>query len=576
MAAIHIGFVEESFKLCVGHDIFQNDGVAYSRRNWNGTAACGLSEAFQVILKSPDDALLTLDEQPVFHRKGMLPVYRMTADCSLPITLQHVGMVTGDDCLKYGDILLRSPATELESNVPAAIYVQVDVPDGTSAGVYTGSLCVYRSVGFSGEEKLEKLTFSIEVFECVFPKPEQRRFYLDLWQHPANIARKAEVPLWSDRHFTLLEPYLRLLADIGQRAITAIVSEIPWCGQAGFMEHRCTTDLYEYSMVRVFREENDCIRVDFSILERYIQLCYHCGFRTDSEIEVFGLVNIWRFDDYGYGGPAKDYPEAIRICVRERDGSYGYLSSVSEIDQYVQALEAYFKQNGRLKYVRVVADEPADIQRFRCSLEHLKKVAPGFRYKAAINHAEFVGEFLEQIDDFVPIYDCLIAENSVLQALRATMPEKRFLWYVCCVPAFPNFFIGSSLLEGRAVGALTYVEGLDGFLRWDFTVWNEEPRRDLRYPRFPCGDMNFVYPAGDMSPLLSLRYQALKRGLEDYELLVLLAERGHRDLAEELSAMIVKGKGLSEAADSVGDLLSLDFQDYSLVRRRALETLASS
>ena len=257
MAAIHMGLAEESFKLCVGHDIFQNDGSAYDRKTWQGTAARGMSEAFQVILKSAEPALLTLDEQTVFHRKGMLPVYRLAADCPLPVTLRHVGMVTGDDQLRYGDILLGNPAAELEAGTPAAVYIEVEVPYGMPAGAYTGTLCLYRSLGFSGEEKTETLSFGIEVFDYDFPAPENRRFYLDLWQHPASIARKAEVPLWSDRHFSLLEPYLRLLADLGQRAITAIVSEIPWCGQAGFMERRCTTDLYEYSMIRVFRRDED-------------------------------------------------------------------------------------------------------------------------------------------------------------------------------------------------------------------------------------------------------------------------------------------------------------------------------
>ncbi len=576
MAAIHMGLAEESFKLCVGHDIFQNDGSAYDRKTWQGTAARGMSEAFQVILKSAEPALLTLDEQTVFHRKGMLPVYRLAADCPLPVTLRHVGMVTGDDQLRYGDILLGNPAAELEAGTPAAVYIEVEVPYGMPAGAYTGTLCLYRSLGFSGEEKTETLSFGIEVFDYDFPAPENRRFYLDLWQHPASIARKAEVPLWSDRHFSLLEPYLRLLADLGQRAITAIVSEIPWCGQAGFMERRCTTDLYEYSMIRVFRRDDGGIRMDFSALDRYLQLCYQCGFRPDCEIEVFGLVNVWRFDEYGFGGPAEEYPEAIRIRVREQDGRYGYLTSDREIDQYIQALETHFRDSGRLEYVRIAADEPADTERFRRSLEHLKKTAPGFRYKAAINHAEFIGEFQDEIDDFVPIYDCLTAENAELRSMRSAMPEKRFLWYVCCCPAFPNFFISSSLLEGRAVGALTYAEGLDGFLRWDFTVWNEDPRRDLRYPRFPCGDMNFVYPAGDMSPFLSLRYQTLKRGLEDYELLAALGERGRDDLTGELLAMMVKGKGLAEAAASAGELLSLDFRDYASARRRALEALSSS
>ena len=573
MATVRIGFAEESFKLCVGHDIFQNDGVAYGRKTWNGVAANGLSEAFQLVIRTEEEAILTLDDNPVFHRKGMRPVYRIAVTSALPTALQHIGMVTGDDCLRYGDILLNQPSCELEADVPSAVYVRTEIPCGTPAGTYDGSVRLYRSYGFAVEQLVEELSFSVEVFACTVPPAQQRRFHLDLWQHPANIARRAEVPLWSDRHFTLMEPYLRALADLGQRAITAVVSEIPWCGQAGFMEHRYTTDLYEYSMVRVCHRADGSLSFDFSVLDRYIRTCFRCGFPTNSEIEVFGLINIWRFDDYGYGGPVEDYPEAIRIRVHETDGRYGYLSTATEIDAYVRALRDFFCAAGWLEQVRVVADEPADVDRFRGSLEHMMQIAPGFRYKAAINHAEFIEAFREQIDDFVPIYDCLVSQWGPLQELRAAMPGKRFLWYVCCIPDFPNFFIASALLEGRGVGALTYATGLDGFLRWNFTVWNRDPRQDLRYPRFPCGDMNFVYPAGDMTPLLSLRYRMLQRGLEDYELLTMLADRGQRALADELVAQLVK-KRSGEQAASAEELLNLDYAAYASVRRQLLETLS--
>ena len=573
--ALRFGLAEESFKLCTGHDIFQNDGAVYGRVHWRDAAACGLSMAFQAVVKSDVPALLVIGEQPAFHRRGITPVYRLEVSGPLPVTLRHIGMVTGDDCLQYGDILLSSPTVELEAAVPASVYVQVEVPPGTAPGPYTGQLRIWASVGFGEETEVETAVFETEVFAYTLPAPARRRFYLDLWQHPANIARHAEVPLWSDRHFALLEPYLRLLAELGQRAVTAIVSEIPWCGQAGFMEHRCTTDLYEYAMVRVFRQEDGALRFDFSVLERYIRLCFSCGFCPNSEIEVFGLVNIWHFEDQGFGGPSPAYPEPIRIRVREWDGHYAYLTEPEEIDGYIQALEHFFRERGWLAQVRVAADEPADTERFRRSMEHMKRIAPGFRYKTAINRAGFIREFQTDMDDFVPIYDCLTAEYETLRELRAAMPDKRFLWYVCCLPAFPNFFIGSHLLEGRAVGALTYAAGLGGFLRWDFTVWNEDPRRDLRYPRFPCGDMNFVYPAGDMTPLLSLRLQMLRRGAEDYELMAALKDAGQEEAVAEWLALTVRGGGLSAKADSADQLLSLDFRDYAQGRRRALELLST-
>lgn len=570
---MRIGMAAESFKLCTGHDIFRNDGGVYACKTHTGVAAYGLTDGFQLVLEPDQRGLLSVNTQPAFHRAGMLPVYRLAVTSPLRVELSHVGMVDGDDALRYGDILLSTPVVELEPQTPVAVYAAVTVPEGTPAGMYEGTVTLYRSLGFAAEEVVETLTFRTTVYDVVFPAPQERRFHLDLWLHPSNIARKAEAPLWSDRHFAVLAPYLRSLADLGQRAITVIASEIPWSGQAGFMEHRCNTDLYEYGMIAVSRRDDGSLQADFSVLDRYLALCYANGFRADSEIEVFGLINIWRFDEYGYGSPA-EYCEAVRIRVREADGRFGYLTEAAELDWYIQSVERYFAEKGLLPYVRVAADEPADLDRFRRSLEHIKSLAPGFRYKAAINHAEFIQAFADDIDDFVPIYDCLVSENEILRQLRRAMPDKRFLWYVCCVPAFPNTFIGSSLLEGRGLGLLTLFEGLDGFLRWNYTVWNADPRRDLRYPRFACGDMNFVYPAGDMTPLLSLRYLALKRGLEDYELLQLLNDRGETALVEQLLKTIVKGNGVADAPSTVEALLSLNAGDYEALRRQALTALS--
>lgn len=570
---MRIGIAAESFKLCVGHEIFRNDGGVYACKTHHGVAAVGLTDGFQLVLEADERALLSVNTQPAFHRAGMFPVYRLAVTGPLPVSLSHIGLVDGDDALRYGDILLTAPVVELEAKTPTAVYAEVSVPEGTPAGVYAGSVTLYRSLGFSAEEVVETLMFQTTVYDVAFPSPRERRFHLDLWLHPSNIARKAEAPLWSERHFAVLEPYLRSLAELGQRAITVIASEIPWSGQAGFMEHRCNTDLYEYGMIAVSRREDGSLQADFSVLDRYLHLCYASGFRADSEIEVFGLINIWCFDEYGYGSPA-DYCEAIRVRVCEADGRYAYLTKAEELDWYIQAIEQYFAQKDLLPYVRVAADEPADLERFRRSLEHIKALAPGFRYKAAINHAEFIEAFAGDIHDFVPIYTCLVSENAALRQLRDSMPHNRFLWYVCCVPAFPNTFIGSSLLEGRALGLLTLFEGLHGFLRWNYTVWNADPRRDLRYPRFACGDMNFVYPAGDMTPLLSLRYQALKRGLEDYELLQLLNDRGETALVQQLLKTVVKGNGIADAPNTVEALLSLNAEDYDALRRRALMALS--
>jgi hypothetical protein len=55
--------------------------------------------------------------------------------------------------------------------------------------------------------------------------------------------------------------------------------------------------------------------------------------------------------------------------------------------------------------------------------------------------------------------------------------------------------------------------GFDGFLRWAFNNWVEDPEVDSRYIRWPSGDTYFVYPDAQSS----IRFERLREGIQDYE-----------------------------------------------------------
>ena len=57
-------------------------------------------------------------------------------------------------------------------------------------------------------------------------------FHLDLWQFPSNVLERyndersrADIIAWSDKHFALLKPAYKLLADTGQKVITAHIKK---------------------------------------------------------------------------------------------------------------------------------------------------------------------------------------------------------------------------------------------------------------------------------------------------------------------------------------------------------------
>lgn len=95
------------------------------------------------------------------------------------------------------------------------------------------------------------------------------------------------------------------------------------------------------------------------------------------------------------------------------------------------------------------------------------------------------------------------------------------LWYLCCQPKFPNNFVSSPLIEGRLLGWITYLFQLDGFLRWNYCLWPSHPWTNLKWQTktWPVGDMYFVLPGHSGSPIETLRFEALRFGIQDYEIL---------------------------------------------------------
>ncbi|MGC9064306.1 MAG: DUF4091 domain-containing protein, partial [bacterium] len=262
------------------------------------------------------------------------------------------------------------------------------------------------------------------------------------------------------------------------------------------------------------------------------------------------------------------------------DGSYKYIKSVNELRDYIKALEQFFIEKRLIEKVRVVADEPGDLEMYSKRLSLLKEIAPSFRFKAAINHSEFIDRFKNEIDDFVPILPCVCEKWKEIERLKEET-KGRFLWYVCCWPPKPNTFISSPLVESRLIGILTAFIGFDGFLRWNYTVWPEKPRERIsyRYPHWKAGDTNFVYPSWNGGPILSLRYKNLKRGIEDFELISILkrTKKDSQALLEALWEKIFKTKNILDFSPSYNkraeELYSLDYKDYQAFKTAILEAL---
>ncbi len=538
--------------------------------------------AFQLILQSDLQYSVNVGRGEWISAKGrhLGPHERLRVAVSAPfeVKLQLEDLLTDDDEVLKADVLLNQSVREERANVPSAVWAEVRVPEDAQPGEYTVKVKLFSAMYGQDETMVAEAEIPLTVAEYVMPEAKDWKFYLDLWQHTSNIARKHDVPLWSDEHFEVLKSYADSLAALGQKSITVCASEIPWDGQSCYVELTYKGNVFEYSMIPVTRRVDGSWHYDYSIMQRYIDLCTKAGISGD--IEIFGLVNVWTQNPQMPKEMCPDYPEQLRIrYLDEADGCLKYVRDAEVFKDYIRSLEKYFIETKQIERVRIAADEPGDVEKYRTSLAMLAELAPNFRCKCAINHAEFIEEFHDRIDDFVPYLRCTVVEYDRLMQYYKDYPDKRFLWYVCCGGASPNNFLRTALIENRMTGLMTSKLRLDGFLRWNYCIWPDDPRKDIRYSHFEAGDTNFVYPGYNGKVLLSLRYKNLQRGIADYEMLEAIRAAKGDEVADALLAKVIHIENVKDFYDenrckSSEEMFSLTFEDYNALKAEMLKVLS--
>lgn len=549
----------------------------------------------QVRLRSSCAFQVVTDASNWFSAHGHAPRARVAIDTSfvppqLQVEVFVVGYVTderGDATMETLDAGGVSPATTLASS--HAVYVRLRVGSSVHPGAYELPVRVFtQHAGLTDEQLSWRSCVHVRVAAVALPPPRAWRFHLDLWQHHSSIARAHGVALWSDRHFELIERYLRPLAEVGQKCISVVATEIPWIGQQCYLETAYPSALYEHALLPVYDSGSasgsgeSTLEVDFQHFDRLLSLA--STLHMDAEIEVFGLLCVWRDAANGFDGPAAMPAERRRrrrstsstspttgtttaaeasdlgeANVRERGdnkddtsdaqhhsqsaheskrlaawrirctdrttGAIRYLRCLADVERFVRLFYDHCVALGVVDRVRVCADEPTDLAHFHDQTQWLERLAPGFQIKLALNSLAFLTYAPPQVVDYVPLLPLVCADLDVTRRLKTQVRERggKLCWYVCCSPAFPNQFVSSPLVEGELVGYLTFFLELDGFLRWNYCLWPAAPWSSLQWrsPSWRVGDMYFVLPGADGAPVETLRFESLRFAVQTHELLLL-------------------------------------------------------
>ncbi|MEM2448492.1 MAG: DUF4091 domain-containing protein, partial [Candidatus Bathyarchaeia archaeon] len=184
------------------------------------------------------------------------------------------------------------------------------------------------------------------------------------------------------------------------------------------------------------------------------------------------------------------------------------------------ALERHLEEKGWLNMAMIhIADEPTEdgLENWIKASEFIHKHAPRIKRIDAVETVGFNGS----LEVWVPT---LHHFNDWMDEYIKAMDEYEVWFYTCCNPTgrYPNRFLDFSLLKTRVLHWLNYAYGLKGYLHWGFNWWGRDPFGELN-PNLPPGDTHIAYP-GRNGSLSSLRLEAMRDGLEDYEYLKLLEE----------------------------------------------------
>jgi hypothetical protein len=148
--------------------------------------------------------------------------------------------------IRYG---FQGMHSEPQSGSTQVIWITANVPPSAPPGNYLGQLQVPGGA---------PVPILLEVGKWIAPRPNDFKVWQSYLHSPETIARRYGATIWSDRHFELMEPSLRILGQLGNH-----VMYLNTTGRTHFGNH--------HTIIR-WTGSGSNVQPEFSALERYFTL----------------------------------------------------------------------------------------------------------------------------------------------------------------------------------------------------------------------------------------------------------------------------------------------------------------
>lgn len=389
------------------------------------------------------------------------------------------------------------------------VWIDVFIPTGTPKGIYRGKIAITKS-----EKIIETLAVEVEVFGFSLPDETHLITYMNISK--SEIARfygkqgsSPELEELTGNYFTFLD------------------------------EHRMETWF------------NDPLVPDIIVKGESVEVKF----------------NDQRYDQYLNKQKTKRVilETAPNEILRNSGEDQFSDANIRMVKQYLSSVESYFRRNGWRD--RLVFNSPIDEPNTKKDYEETRKWAqvvhetvPGIPFLATespvTDNPEW-GTLRGYVNNFC-VHGNNLNDPEVKKALREEQVKGgEATWYISCDQAYPqpNYFIDAPALDPVMIPWITERYKMNGFLYWAANFWNQTPDPWLDpvtfISGFACsngyvlnGEGSLIYPGNHTrtytgqpdvnGAVSSIRFELLRDGIEDYEYLWMLKERGDAAFAEQI------------------------------------------
>lgn len=400
----------------------------------------------------------------------------------------------------WPDVLLPADQPFGVKHVAQPLWLDLWTPRDSEAGRYSGAL-VIEAAG-----QTERVPLTLEVLDFTLPKEHSLRqtFIFRAPQVTQRYNGQADY-----KTATSVDTYLKMMdvclkRRVGVQAFGWEGSPTPVSAMA-YMGETKTADGWQF---------------DFTQADRLWQHQWDSGMRTLFVGFTPGCGSVY--------GPV---------------GTEAYWTF---LEAYLKALVPHLKAKGWYEAaVWYMVDECWNDDAVQANLrvaELMDRVAPGLkRLMTAPRDARLYGKSQIWVPGGLPEASANEPANkALLEGWKPFNPER--WWYICCGPVhpYPNFFADYPTVDMRTVFWLTWKYHKTGFLYWGVEYFGD-PREMTpdgpteKYTLGPAnmgnGDGTLCYWAPNETFYPSIRLNAIRDGIEDYECFALASELA--DQAEE-------------------------------------------